>query len=353
MPNKLTRRQALQAAGATLVAVTPARVLAQAPAALSITPQLIEAAKKEGKLNFYTAMDLAVAEKLSKAFETKYPGIAVRVERSGSERLFQRIGQEKSSNIHNVDICNTSDAAHVFPWKRSGWLAPVVPEDVAKNWPAMYRDTDGTWATVRIYLSVIAYNTKLVEPGQAPKSFKDLLDPKWSGKLVKGHPGYSGTIMTATQQMSRDLGWEFFEKLARQKVMQVQSSVDPPKKIALGERAVQVDGGDYNVYLHQIAGSPVEIVYAEEGSPTITSPNVVFVNAPNPNAARLFQCWMCSGEGQQTLVDISGQYAVHPGAKAKAGRKPLSEIKLMREDAAAVDKSADEIKTKYTALFKV
>ena len=77
---------------------------------------------------------------------------------------------------------------------------------------------------------------------EAPKGFNDLLDPKWVGKIVKAHPGYSGTIMTATQQLSRDLGWGYFEKLAKQKIMQVQSAADPPKKLALGERAVMADG---------------------------------------------------------------------------------------------------------------
>jgi iron(III) transport system substrate-binding protein len=99
----------------------PARVVAAAPAAVAVTPELIAAARKEGRLNFYTAMDLPVAEKLAKAFEAKYPGIVVRVERAGSERLFQRIAQEMGSNIRNADIVNTADAAHVIAWKRNGW----------------------------------------------------------------------------------------------------------------------------------------------------------------------------------------------------------------------------------------
>ena len=110
----------------------------------------------------------------------------------------------------------------------------------------------------------------------APKSFADLLDPKWAGKMVKAHPAYSGTIMNATFQIARDLGWEYFEKLAKQNVMQVQSATDPPKKIALGERAIMVDGAGYLVIRDKEAGQPVDVVYPAEGTPLATSPSAVF-----------------------------------------------------------------------------
>ena len=197
---------------------------------------------------YYTSTDLPVAERLAKAFEAKYPGIAVRVERTGAERVFQRIGQEYASNIHAVDVVNSSDAAHFIVWKRDGILAPFVPEDVAKFYPPEHKDVDGQFASWRVWLSIIAYNTSLVKADEAPKSFADLLDPKWKGKIVKAHPGYSGTIMTATYQMQRDLGWSFFEQLAKQNIMQVQSSADPPKKLDLGERAVMADGNEYNIF---------------------------------------------------------------------------------------------------------
>src|SRR5881227_1398325 len=237
MPN-LSRRKLLQGTVALGGTAFATRVLAAAPPAEPVTQALIEAAKKEGKVIYYTSIDLPVAEKIAKAFEAKYPGIAVRTERSGAERIFQRIGQEYSSNIHACDIVNSSDAAHLIVWKRDGWLAPYVPEDVAKHYPAAHKDADGTFASFRVTLSTIAYNTDLVKDAEAPKSFADLLDPKWVGKIVKAHPGYSGTILTATYQMARDLGWDYFEKLAKQKIMQVQSAADPPKKLALGERAV-------------------------------------------------------------------------------------------------------------------
>jgi extracellular solute-binding protein len=201
--------------------------------------------------------------------------------------VFQRIGQEYSSNIHAVDVVNSSDAAHFIVWKRDGILLPYVPEDVAK-FPAEHRDVDGQFASFRVWLSIIAYNTNMVKVEEAPKSFADLLDPKWKGKIVKAHPGYSGTIMTATFQMQRDLGWGFFEQLVKQNVMQVQSSADPPKKLDLGERAVMADGNEYNIFQMKEAGRPVEPVYATEGSPLIVGPNGIFKSSPNPSAAKLF-----------------------------------------------------------------
>jgi iron(III) transport system substrate-binding protein len=350
----VSRREMVQGSAALAAATVFASPLrAQAPAATAVTPELIEAAKKEGKVVWYTSVDLPLAEKVGKAFEAKYPGIAVRVERSGAERVFQRIGQEYSSNIHAVDVVNSSDASHFIVWKRDGLLAPYVPEDVAKFYPPEHKDPDGTFASFRAWFSVIAYNSTLVKPEDAPKSFADLLDPKWTGKLVKAHPGYSGTIMTATFQMARDLGWPYFEKLAKQKVMQVQSSADPPKKLALGERAVEVDGNEYNIFELKESGRPVEPVYATEGSPMIVGPNGIFKAAPSPNAARLFQSFSFSQEAQQLIIDVGGLRSLHPQTKEKPGRKPLKEIKAMKDDAAAVEQQADEIKEKYTRLFRV
>lgn len=346
---RIRLRNLLLGLGATLALVAPA---AAQPAPTVITPELTEAAKKEGKVVWYTAVDVKVAEQLAKAFEARFPGVKVQVERSGAERVFQRIGQEYTSNIFAVDVVDSSDAAHFVYWKREGWLQPVVPDDVAKHFAPAYKDPGGLFAAWRINLSVIAYNTQQVKSEEAPKSFADLLDPKWAGKIVKAHPGYSGTILTATFQIARDIGWSYFEKLAQQRIMQVQSAVDPPNKVASGERAIMADGNEYNVALLKAQKAPIEVVYPTEGSPLVIGPAGVMKRAPNQNAAKLFYTWLFTVEGQQYLVDIGSLRSAHPGIKVPAGQKPLSEIKLMKDDAEAVDKQAEDIKARYTRLFK-
>jgi len=327
--------------------------VAQGPAPEPITPALIEAARKEGKLSFYTAMDLQLAERFGRTFEQKFPGIAVRVERSGAERVFQRIDQEYQSNIHAVDVVNTADQAHCIIWKRNGWLAPYLPEEVAQHFDKAYYDPNGLHVTTRVLVSPFGYNTNLVKKDEAPKSFADLLDPKWAGKMVKAHPAYSGTIMNATFQIARDLGWDYLEKLAKQRIMQVQSATDTPKKIALGERAVMIDGAGYLVIQAKEKGEPVEIAYPAEGTPLATSPSALFKAAPNPNAARLFYNWLHGREAQQILVDVARQYSPHAQTVEKPGVRRLADIKLMKEDPEGVEKMGEEVKARYAKIFGV
>ena len=354
MKTTFNRRDVLKAGTALTAATLFAEpIRAAAPPAEAVTPVLIEAAKKEGKVIHYTSVDLPLAEKVAKAFEAKYPGIAVRTERTGAERVFTRIAQERSSNIHACDVVQSSDAAHFVVWKREGILAPYVPEEVAQHYPAEHKDADGLFASYRVYLCVMARNTDLVKAEDAPKGYRDLLDPKWAGKIVKAHPGYSGTILTATYQTARDVGWDYYEKLSKQRVMQVQSASDPPKKLALGERAVMADGTEYVTLQTKESGKPVEPVYASEGSPLIIGPNAIFKDCPNPNAARLFQNFSFSAECQQLIIDTGGMRSMHPQTREKAGRTAFKDIKTMKDDAVAVEKLSEEIKARYTKLFRV
>jgi len=352
MPVRYTRRALLKSA-AVLPLVHASPLHAAPPPAETITRALIAAATKEGQLTWYTSADLQLAEKVGKAFEQKFPGIRARVERAGGERIFARVAQEYASGLHVPDAVSTGDAAQFLAWNRQKLLAPYVPEDVARHISPEHRDPGGFYATVRSSLCVIAYNTDMVKREEAPKSFADLLDPKWKGKIVKAHPSYSGTIMTSTYQMVRELGWSYLEKLALQQVLQIQSATDTPKKIVLGERPVMADGNESNVLLLKEAGSPIEVVYAAEGTPSVVQPSAIFIAAPHPNAARLFQSCLFSPEGQELFVNLGGLRSVHALVKDKPGRAPLSAIKVWKDDPAAVETQGEEIKRRYAQIFRV
>jgi iron(III) transport system substrate-binding protein len=264
--------------------------------------------------------------------------------------VFQRVNQEYQSNIKAADVVNSSDASHFIFWKQQKWLASHTPVD-ARKFDAKYRDPDGQYHTWRASLSVAGYNTNLVKDNEAPKSYADLLDPKWKGKMAKSHPGYSGTSLTGTFAITKLLGWDYLEKLSKQGVQQLQSTTATPKSIASGERAVMVDGNEYNMFMEIDAKSPVKIIYPAEGTPFVNSPSAIFADAPHPNAARVFQSFLYTVELQTMIVDAGGERSLHPLVKDRPGRPPLSEIKLLRADPAAVLDKVEEIKASYTKAF--
>jgi iron(III) transport system substrate-binding protein len=202
-------------------------------------------------------------------------------------------------------------------------------------------------------MAVIGYNTKLLKSEDAPKSYAELLDPKWAGKIIKAHPGYSGNTLTATFELSRVLGWDYFQKLGQQRVMQVQSATEPPKKLALGERPLMFDGSEYVTLIAKKRGAPLALVYPPEGTPLVIGSAAVLKDAPHPNAARLLMSFLFSEKGQRYMVDKGSYRSLYPGIPAPAGALPLAEIKALTADPTDIAKASEEVKRRYAEYFGI
>jgi iron(III) transport system substrate-binding protein len=309
-----------------------------------------DAAKKEGKVVWYTSLALPSAEKVAKLFEAAYPGIKVEVHRTGSQRILQRVMQELQANIKNVDVVHTSDAGHFVLLKDKKLLARHTPAGVDR-FPAGFKDKDGYYYGLRATVNVIAYNTQKIAAAEAPRTWKDLLDPKWKGKMVTAHPGYSGVIATHVLALVHLYGWEYFQALAKNQLMLVQSAVDPAGVVASGERPVAVNGGDYTFYQSKKQGNPVEIVYPKEGVPLVVSPSAITSFAPHPNAARLFTDFGFTREVQQVMADSEGLYTGHPEVKYPADKPKLTDLRLLPADPEELEKRNEEIKKRFVEFF--
>ncbi len=341
-------RRVVLAAAAGLAIARTARAARPDPAAL--TQDLIEAAKKEGKIAWYTADDLVLATRVSKAFEAKY-GLTVQLERSGAERIYQRIAQEYASNISAVDVATTSDLGHTVSWRASDWLASYVPSETAQ-WDDKAIGPDGIYIVDKFTMVISGYNSRLVKAEDAPKSWADLLDPKWKGKLAKAHPGYSGAITNETYALSHLLGWEFYENLAKQGVLQVQSATDPPMRVAQGERAVMADAAEVTSLRLISEGAPLVLVYPAEGVPVVGVGSVLMRKSPRPNAARLFMHYLASSECQKINME-NGSRSFDTTLAEPANWTPLGKIKLLFNDPADLAREAEEIKKRYSKIFGV
>jgi iron(III) transport system substrate-binding protein len=313
-------------------------------------PKLVEAAKKEGKVVWYTSLVLPSAERVAKLFEAAYPGIKVEVHRTGSQRVLQRVMQELQANIKIADVIHTSDSGHFVFLKEKKLLMPHTPPGVDK-FPAGFKDKDGYYYGLRATVNAIVYNTKAVSAAEAPKTWKDLTDPKWKGKLVTAHPGYSGVIATHVLALEKLLGWDYFKGLAANKPMIVQSANDPATTVASGERVVAVNGGEYSAYQLKKKGNPIEIVYPKEGVPLVVSPQAIMSFAPHPNAAKLFHDFTFTRELQQVMADSEGLYTGHPDVKYPSDKPKMSDLKLLSVDPEELEKKDADIKKRFVELF--
>ena len=310
----------------------------------------LEAARKEGKVVWYTSLVLPSAERVAKLFETAYPDVKVEVHRTGSQRILQRVMQELQANIKNVDVVHTSDAGHYVLLKEKKLLAKYTPAGV-DAFPAGFKDKDGYYYGLRATVNVIAYNTQKVTAAEAPKTWKDLLDPKWKGRMVTAHPGYSGVIATHVLALVHLHGWEYFQALAKNQLMLVQSAVDPSGVVASGERPVAVNGGEYTFYQSKKQGNPVEIVYPKEGVPLVVSPTAITSFAPHPQAARLFTDFSFTREVQQVMADSEGLYTGPPEVKYPADKPKLTDLKLLTAEPEELEKRNEEIKKRFVEFF--
>ncbi len=311
---------------------------------------LVQAAKKEGKVAWYTSLALPSSTAIAHAFRTRYSGIDVEVHRTGSERVLQRVMQEASAGIKNVDIIHTSDAGHFVLLKQKGMLLKYTPRGV-EPFPAGFKDKEGFYFGMRATLSVIAYNPKLVAEKDAPKTWKDLLNPKWKGKMVTAHPGYSGIIMTHVLALVNLYGWDYFRDLAKNSLHIVQSANDPAGVVASGERPIGVNGSEYFYYKTKKQGNPIQIVYPREGIPLVVSPVAIAKDAPHPNAAKLFSEFIFSKESQQLLADREGLYTGHPEVTYPSDKPKLKDLKLLSVDGDELLKRNEELKKRFVEFF--
>lgn len=288
---------------------TPNAIAAAGASVLSNVSQ-IEAAKKEGKLTIYTSLTEipVVATEFGKVF----PEIRIEYFRANSEEISARILSEYKANTFNVDIIEDVDVS-MIQVLNAGLLAPYKSPELSA-FPSTSYDKDGLYATDRANLLVLAYNTNLVQKELAPKTWDDLLDPKWFGQIAvepDDFPLLAYSALVWGESRSQD----FWRKLSTRNVKTVKGHTELANALANGNIAVSP-----TVYAHRIDAMkqdkrPVEWVKTD---PVFETPAMVAIakNAKNPNASRVFVDWILSVAGQQALAN-QGRIPIRPGVTVK------------------------------------
>lgn len=291
--------------------------------------ELYEAAKAEGPVTWYNAhYSLETGEKLAAAFAKKYPGLTANAVRASGQVLYQRIQQELGAGVNQADVFSASDVSHLVDFKTQGIIAEYTPANFDTIIPDyQIKEGEGFFTYTAFSLFVYVYNNSKVAEADAPKSWKDLLDPKWKGQVTIVHPGFSGIAGPWVVSMQKLYGDQFLEDLAKNDPHVVRSLFDPVKVVTAGERLVGLS--NTNAPLAQIAqGNPLTIVYPEDGAMAIKLPSAVMAKSQNPNGARLFLDFLLSKEANEVFVAdywLPTQASVSPAP----GSKGFNEVKLL------------------------
>jgi iron(III) transport system substrate-binding protein len=338
---RITRRGAL-ATALLLGAALAGPAAAQQPALSTATRTLYEAAKKDGELTWYVShYNGETAEAIGRDFTRVYPGVKVNVVRATAQVIFQRLSQDLKAGAANADVLSSTDASHFAFLKEKKLLATYRPENADSVYP-LYRnmDPDNQFHATHTAMLVIVYRSDKVDEASAPKSWQDLLDPRFKGKLAFGHPGYSGLVGAWAVSLDKKFGWSYFEKLKANQPQVGRSINDVKTMLDSGERAVGSDGDGY-FRKKQHEGSPYRTVYPADGAVVVLSGTGVMAHSTKPNAARLFANFLISKEAQQGLVTRDWSPAMRPDVPASPGAKTPDEVPTMRvgnEDMEALTK---------------
>ena len=199
-------------------------------------------------------------------------------------------------------------------------------------------------------LYLIIYNTKKVAAADAPKSWKDVLDPKWKDQLAIGHPGYSGSVGIMCVLLKRMYGWDYFKALEKNKPQIGRSSDDPVTLLNAGERNVGVGVSMATPLLSIARGNPLAIVYPTEGTEAVFGPSAIPKNAPHPNAARLFMEFATGPIFSQVLRKYFIM-TVRPDVPAPEGALPLDKVKLLTATPKEIEEGVPEVKELWRDTF--
>jgi iron(III) transport system substrate-binding protein len=335
----------------TLFAATAAAVLPWGARANGITPELVEAAKKEGSVTWYIAqVDTETAEAMGRAFTSKFPGVAVSVIRTTGQVAYERLLQDLKNNAPQCDVFSSTDISQYPTLKKHGALADYTPAGAATLLAPFVKASDpGYMYPSSATAHVMIYNSQKIKPEEAPTKWTDLLDPKYKGRVATGHPAFSGCTGIWVLALTKKYGWDFFEKLAKNNPRVGRSGNDPVTLINAGEALIGPAPG--NTAFQQVdKGNPIMPVYTEDGSTLCLGPSSVMASAPHPSAGRLFMEWLMSDDFAKLSVANHGD-PVHPGLTLSSGQKPLDQVPLLTLTNEEVGKGIPEIVERWRDTF--
>ena len=280
-----------------------AAVLGASSAGADMPAETVAAAQKEGRVLFYNNLQPNGIEPLLQRFRTARPGIAVEQIRLGSNALIERFETEYNAGRHLADVVLTFPDERLDAGEKAGWMAEWTPPE-AKNFPpdALVRNRVVVLQQSR---EAVIWNKRLVKDAEAPRTWEDLFDPKWKGKVGMNPPWRSVSIQQIIA-FWEDIGIK--DAAARMKANDVrffEGSGGIVQAVLRGDvRVAEVTDLPLNPLIED--GAPLGFAYPKAGTTLSFGKAFITAKAPHPNAAKVFLDWLMTKDGQDALQTYGG-----------------------------------------------
>jgi len=307
------------------------------------------AAKREGSVVWYTSNNIDQANAIAKMFEAK-TGIRVELFRSGGSAIMSRFQQERNARRSLTDVLSTTLPAAYAKFAKDGVFVAFKPKGFDKLQQDA-RNPDGYFFAHRVTVITLFARSDILPPGGVPKTWSDLTDKKYSGKMVITDPSYSSLQVTIMNGLSQKLGWGYYEALRKNDTMVVRGNQQVTDLLKQRERAIGVGIDDSYAVQARRQGFPFVSVYPSEGTFALPNPNAIIKGSPHPNAAKLFAEFLLDDAVQQRIA-ADGLFSPRLDFPAAPGSKKLSEIKLNPIDHEQVARNTKAIRQKFHEVFQ-
>ena len=316
-------RQSLRTGAVALAAFAFGLALSGSTNAFEIVAHKLDAAKREGTVVWYSSL-VGLSDKVAELFEQQI-GIKVQLYNAASGKVISKIETERKAGLVLADVIHHTSLYDVIRWK-NGKLLASMPLDERASFARMEIDPDGAWFALRNLTSGIAYNKNSIAPSDVPRSWKDLLDPKFDRKIAYMSPSLSGMPQYTVKMLVDIYGWDYYKQLAKLRPHMVESDGNAINMVISGEVPIAGTIAAYNALNASYKGQPVGVVFPTEGVPVAIAPVVVLQNAPHPSAAALFYQFLASKEVGE-LLSKGGLLSGRSDVKPPRGQPKLEELK--------------------------
>lgn len=301
----------------------------------------------KGTVMIYTSIYPDIIESVKPELAKAFPDLDIQWFQGGTEKVITKISGEVEANKIQADLLMVAEPAYYLTLKEKNLLYKYDAPN--RKDIKLTKDEEGYWTPVRISNMIIAYNTNKISAADAPKSWQDLLDPKWKGKIAMPSPLLSGTAYVTAGVLSDKFGWDYFTALKNNGLKVEEGNSALQNKLLTGEYSAVVILEE-NILKLAAKGEPVKVVYPEDGTVVIPSPIAIFNASQNKEAAQAVMNWWLSKEGQQAITK-GWMHSVRDDVEPPKGAAPLKSFieKAFKPDWQKLSKNAEAIKDTFRA----